>query len=270
MQPTLSSVQPPPDALQLASQVLSRGPFRTILFSGLTAVLIYLRDPRFFTSPRFWAEEGSLHFAYSYSHGWLQALFNPQVGYLNFWPNLATLLATTVPLQSAPLITTLLAFAAQLLPVVLILTSRSTLWMGWWRKALGVGVVLFFPLTTEVWLNTINSFTYLAAAAFLILLEQPPDAGIRRWMNCVLLVVCGLTGTLACFLAPIFAYLAITERSTERRWQTLILSACAVVQAVLIFNFKFSAWGNIDQRFGVIGPTALGAALSDPKPGPVW
>lgn len=238
------------------------------LFSGdrpayLLVLLVissnYLRDPRYLLQPRFWAEEGSLHFAYSYSHTWLQALFNPQVGYLNFWPNLATLLATLPPLEVAPLVTTLLAFAVQMLPVLLVLFSRSPLWQGWVRKCLGVAVVLFAPLTTEVWLNTINSYVYLAVAAFFILLEETPQGQARRWVYRGLLALSGLTGTLACFLTPLFFYRAWRERQAERGGQALILAACAMLQVGLIFSIH--SYGNVGQRFTLIGLTTVGSAV---------
>jgi len=107
---------------------------KTIINILCAILLIVIRDVRYFTNPRFWAEEGTLHFAYSYNHPWYQALIHPQVGYLNFYPNLATVLATLVPLEFAPLVTTLAALLVQLIPIVIILLSSSMLWKGWLRK----------------------------------------------------------------------------------------------------------------------------------------
>jgi hypothetical protein len=226
---------------------------------ALSIGLIVLRDPRYFTQPRFWAEEGMLHFAFSYNHGGLAALFQPQMGYLNFWPNLATLLATLAPLQTAPLVTTLMALAVQLLLVALIFWSRSPLWQGWWRKALGAAVVLFVPLTAEVWLNSVNSYTYFAVIAFLLLIEDPPTGRIRQWLYRILLVLSGLTGTLACFLTLLFFVQAWAEKKAERVRQALILAACSLVQIWLILGFRGA--GSFSQRFKPVGLTMLGGTV---------
>jgi hypothetical protein len=220
---------------------------------------VFLRDPRYFLQPRFWAEEGSLHFAYSFSHSVLQALFHPQLGYLNFWPNLATILATIVPLDFAPRVTTLMAFIVQMLPVGLILFSRSPVWQGWVRKAIGAAVVLFVPMTTEAWLNTINSFSYWGLVAFLILLEEIPRTQVRLWVYRMLLVMAGLTGTYACFLTPLFIYQAWDEKKPERWRQMLILLVCSAVQIILILSYQGK--DDISQRFTILGFSTLGSIL---------
>jgi hypothetical protein len=231
----------------------------SLLGLACIAALIYLRDPRYFTQPRFWAEEGMLHFAFSYNHGGLAALFQPQIGYLNFWPNLATLLANLAPLESAPLVTTLMALLVQLLPVALIFWSRSPLWQGWWRKALGAAICLFVALTNEVWLNTVNSFTFFAVIVFLILVEAAPASRPRQWIYRLILVFGGLTGTMACFLTPLFFVQAWLEKKGERLLQASILTADCLVQIGIIFSIHAS--GSIGQRFQPIGLTTLGNTI---------
>jgi len=232
---------------------------KTIINILCAILLIVIRDVRYFTNPRFWAEEGTLHFAYSYNHPWYQALIHPQVGYLNFYPNLATVLATLVPLEFAPLVTTLAALLVQLIPIVIILLSSSMLWKGWLRKIIGSAIVLFVPLTNEVWLNTINSFTYFAAIAFLILLEDIPQSSFKRWLFRILLIFAGLSGVLACSLIPLFFILAWLDKSRERWLQTALLSICAVIQLIMIFSFR--GRGDISQRFFWIGFSTLGATF---------
>lgn len=227
--------------------------------TALVVLFTVFRDTRFFTQPRFWAEEGTLHFAYSYSHGWLQALFQPQIGYLNFWPNLATLLATLPPLEMAPLVTTLMALIVQLVPVALILWSKSPLWNSWIRKIVGVAVVVFSPLTTEVWLNSVNSYTYFAAITFLLLIEEIPQQRTRQWVYRVLLLLGGLSGTQSCFLIPFFIFRAFMDKQIERWRQVAILSACAAVQLFMIFSYHSSQ--SFEERFHPVGLAALGTTL---------
>jgi hypothetical protein len=229
------------------------------LLSLLAILIMYFRNTRYFFEPRFWAEEGTVHFVFSYSHNWFLALFQPQVGYLNFWPNISTLLATLPPLKDAPLVTTITAMIVQIIPILIILWSKSSVWTNWYRKLLGISTFLFLPLTNEVWLNTINSFTYFAVIIFLILLEESPENPVRRWLYRTLLILGGLTGTLSCFLIPLFLFKAIDEKKKERLVQTLLLIACAIVQVYLIYTFQDQ--GNINQRFHIVGFSTLGVTI---------
>jgi hypothetical protein len=253
----LSIISLKKEILSPLNRILSRNTIAWLVLI-LVAILVFIREPRYFLQPRFWAEEGTLHFAFSYSHPWFVALFQPQVGYLNFWPNLATLLSTLVALENAPLITTLMALLVQLILVALILWSKSPLWDNWARKLPGVAIVLFVPLTTEVWLNSVTSYTFLAVVTFFILLVEPP-AQIQRWFYRFLLVIGGLTGTLSCFLIPLFAYRAWAERDRERWLQLILLTVCAILQGILIINYKST--GSLGQRFHLLGLSTLGMTL---------
>jgi len=230
--------------------------FLVVIFAFL---ITYFRYPRYFLQPRFWAEEGSRHFAFSFSHNWLIALFHPQIGYLNFWPNLATLLATIPPLEFAPLVTTLMAMLVMLIPIVLILWSESPFWKGWFCKLVGILVFMFIPLSQEVWLNTINSYNYFVIITFLILLEDPPTAQTRRWIYRSLLLLAGLTGTLSCFLIPLFIFQWYKEKNRERLLQLFLLLICAAIQVFLIFSY--SGNGDVGQRFYPVGFATFGATI---------
>jgi hypothetical protein len=238
--------------------------YKSYLFAlmviSLVLLLTYARNPRYLWEPRFWAEEGTLHFAYSYAHPWYLALFAPQSGYLNFWPNFTTLIATIPPLEYAPLVTTVLALLIQLVPIFIILSSRSPLWNHWLRKLCGIGVILFVPLTNEVWLNSVNSYNYFAVITFLILIEEPIQGPLRKWLFRLLLIVGGLTGTLSCFLIPLFFLQALVEgKNKERFIQTFLLIVCAAVHLYLIFSYQ--AAGSIGDRFHIIGFSTIGAIM---------
>lgn len=232
----------------------------SLVFLALSLLVMVLREPRYFTLPRFWAEEGTLHFAAAFSMPWHQTLFLPQFGYLNFWPNLAGILANLVPLEQAPLVTTLMALAVQLTPIVLILWSRLPIWKGWLFRLLGVAVYLFAALSWETWLNTTCSYTFFALITFLILLEETPARPARRWIYRALLLLAGLSGTLSCFLMPFFAARAFFEKDRERWLQTAILTLCVLLHMLIIFSY--SARGNIGDRFHFIGFATLGATVA--------
>ena len=93
--------------------------WRKWLLFTIGAASIVLRCPRLFFEPRFWAEEGSVFFAYAFKHSALSALTRPDGGNYDLPRNLASILAVNLaPLEWAPLVTTLFAFGIQLIPLV--------------------------------------------------------------------------------------------------------------------------------------------------------
>jgi hypothetical protein len=208
--------------------------FLSILFGYL--IIIVLRDPRFFISPRFWAEEGTYHFANSYTLPWLQALIIPVQGYLNFWPNLSTLIASrVVPLEEAPLVTTLMAFLVQAALGAWIVTTSGSFGSKLYQKIAMLLIILFVPLTGEMWLNTINSMEVFCVLTFLILIEPTPKKTLRGIFGYILILLGGLTGLYSLLLTPFFFIKAWIEKSRARLAQGLILVVCGLIQAFLIF-----------------------------------
>lgn len=190
--------------------------------------------------PRFWAEEGFQHFAsaYCFAHtaSWYRSLTPAFQGYFTLWPNLAaTVAAHVVPLERAPLVTTLFALAVQLAPVAIILWSSSAFGSPA-RKALGIACVLFAPLSGESWLNTVNSQFHLSLVTFLLILEGTEGGPTRRWVRRILLAVSGLTGPVSCFLTPLLLVRAGSERTRERLVQASILSICSLAQLVVVMQ----------------------------------
>jgi len=209
-----------------------------VLALAASAALVVARGPMLLTRPRFWAEEGFLHFAaaYCFAHtaAWYQSLLPTFQGYFTLWPNLAaTVAANLAPLERAPLVTTLFALAVQLAPVAIILWSSSA-FASPVRKVLGVACVLFAPLSGEVWLNTVTSQFHLALVTFLLILEESGRSRARRWLARSLLAIAGLTGPVSCFLTPLLVARAASERTRERFVQAGILAACALAQLAVV------------------------------------
>ena len=76
-------------------------------FAVLTVVAA-TRAPHVLLNGRFWAEEGTIHFAHAFAEGGIGGLtfIDQRAGYLNIVPNVGTWLASLVPLSVAPLVTT--------------------------------------------------------------------------------------------------------------------------------------------------------------------
>lgn len=198
-------------------------------------LIMYFREPTFLLEPRLWAEEGSRYFSYAYGYPWHQSLRHVQIGYLALWPNFAsTVAANLVPLSHVPLVTTLFAFIVQLIPIAIILWGQSDLWHSATTRIVGVLVVLFTPLSGEIWLNTANSQFYFSLIAFLILNENTDISPTRKWCYRILLVFSGLTGTVACLLSPLFILRSWLEKERERVVQASILLVCSIMQILVL------------------------------------
>ena len=234
------------------------------------AVLMVARAPVYVTAPSFWAEEGTLLFAFAWNHTFAAALAYRPAGYLLLYATTATAIAAQlvraglVALEHAPRVTVLCALAMQLVPVALIAWSRAPFWDGILRRTAGVAIVLFGALTDEVWLNTINCQPWLTIATALLLLE-PQAPG---W-TCALVALAGLSAPVACTLLPLFAWRAFRVRTRVAVAHAVVLATAAVVQIACVA----SAWDPSMERrtagldLGVFAVTIWARAIVVPTLG---
>ncbi len=223
---------------------------RALLLAGFV-FLMWLRAPSLLIHPRFWAEEGTTWFQYAYTHSVMQGLFFlfPLSGYLNFMANiggvLSSLTARFLKIEYAPLATTLAAFLVQGLAIAIILYGKSRLFSSRWRAVSGCLIVLFAPTSVpEVWLNTINSMSYLGLIALLLLFEDP--SAWRPWVKWAarsILALCGLSAAYSIALLPLFLLSFFRHRERERKVQCFILAVCLLVQIGCLSFTKFVGGG---------------------------
>jgi len=218
------------------------GLMRYFALAGVLLVM-FLRAPSFFLTPRIWAEEGVFYFsnAYHYAHTalWYRGIFYILGGYLNLWTGMATTAAANlVSVENAPYVTAFFATVAQLIPAAIILWSSSSFWRQPIRKVAGILILLFTPLSGEIWITTTQSQVFFTLATFLLLLEDTPTTAVRRLCYRTLLVLGGLTGPGSCILTPMFLIEAYRGKHRERIIQAGLLTACALIQAVLMYFFS--------------------------------
>jgi hypothetical protein len=227
---------------------------------------MYARQPAFFSEPRFWAEEGKVFFARAWTTPWADMLVTAPFLYLSLYTNLAvTLAATVVPLEWAPLVTTLAALLAQTAPLVFLAVAMAPEWRGE-RRYVAMAIVLFASLSDEIWLTTLHSHYYLALVAFLILLEPSDVSRGRAIVYAALTGFAGLSGPVACFLVPLFAWKAYRSRSRVDLWQLGALSAATLVQvAVTLAHLlaRHRSLGELLTRGPRAGPPVPGIGFAD-------
>jgi hypothetical protein len=121
--------------------------FFLALFLIFGAILAW-RAPRLLLAPRFWAEEGSVYFKFAYEHSFLRALFFVywEAGYLYLLVNVVTAIAAhLLPLEYAPFATVYTALVIQLVPFLIILYGKSSVFTSIRKKITACLVFLFLP-----------------------------------------------------------------------------------------------------------------------------
>lgn len=234
----------------------------TCVVVWFAAVLaIALRAPALWSHPRFWAEEGAIYFADAFNLPWYDSLFAPHFGYYLLFANGTALVAARLaPLEHAPLVTLIAALAVQALPVALILFSRAPLWRSWASALTGVVIVIFVPMSIELWLNTINSQFFLSLCTFLVLLEEEPsDTPGRRFAHRAVLLLGGLTGAVSCFLMPLFVLRYWLHRHREHLVQAALMAVCTLLQLLALWSLADDP--SVTRRFSALDLPTLGALL---------
>ncbi|HEY8153982.1 MAG TPA: hypothetical protein VII72_07635 [Myxococcota bacterium] len=227
------------------------------------ALLLILRAPRIWPG-RFWAEEGTVFFSAAWSDGLLKSLLLPRGGYYMAVTSFATTLAArAVPLEHAPLVTTGIAAAIQLLPAWLLVTVRIDALPDSLSRAIALALLLVALPSEEIWLSSTNSSHFLGVAAGILLIARPA-ASRARLFHLGLLVLAGLSGIDANLLAPFFWLRAYQERSRERLEQAAALSACALLQALVVLispHYGFAPVGIEGARSPGLEPQILAHAV---------
>jgi len=145
------------------------------------------------------------------------------------------------------LVTTYLSLLAQMLPVIVVLAYRAQLGLSKIHVLAWIVILAGLPQGNEVWANTINLHFHFALLAAIIA-ALPPQTGWQKHPLRGALLVSGLSGIPANFLAPVFLLLALKEKHPERWVQFAILAATAALQIGLLL-LSDSRLGNRTYEF---------------------
>lgn len=208
----------------------------------LAAFFTFARAPGLLLEPRLFAEEASVYLVYSRHSSILSTLFliptaDGPAGYMMFFTNLVMAAAKTLPLELVPRLTSVAAFLVQLLPIGVVLFSRSACWPTA-RLRVGAALVLTFSpaLDPEVWLTTLHAPIFLALAATAILVAESPASRLGRWAARAILGLGAATGAYTTLLLPVFLLRAYQSRHREHYVQLGWVAVPALLQG---FSFVF-------------------------------
>lgn len=208
-------------------------------FFGTLALYIALSLVKmryYFEDGRFWAEEGTRFVRGIYGLDLLDAIFWIYHGHLEMVTNLVVYVSSLTSFERAPLVTTYLSLLVQALPVMVVIAYRAQLKLSKWSVLAWVVILVGIPQGNEVWANSINLHFHLALLVAIIA-AIPPQHGWQRHPLRGAILVSGLSGIPANFLAPVFFWLAVKEKDTERWVLFGILAATTALQiSLLLFS----------------------------------
>jgi hypothetical protein len=206
-------------------------PWQHAAVSLFAFAVVISRRPDAIFHAQFYAEDGHFWFAEAYNLGWWPALFHTFGGYFQPLPRLVAALALLAPLSVVPLFFNLVAIFFRVLPVNLLLASRSSAWGTLQFRLLFAAVYLVLPNCTEVSYGLTNAQWPLALIAFLLLVAPVPQSTPERFFDILLFLLCGVTGPFSIFLLPIAIFLAWKRRENWRRIPVVIFTVTCIVQS---------------------------------------
>lgn len=210
-------------------------PYVFIAIIFLAFIILVLRRPDALFNPQFWAEDGVIWYADAYRLGGIHSLLLSYAGYCNFAARLVAALVQSFPLAWAPFIFNLVAIAIQILPAILISSSRfATLIPNFRIRLLFAFAYLVLPIPPEIHANLTNSQWHLAVLAYLILAARSSNyLGWKIFDLCAILFS-SLSGPYSFFLTPIAGCLALRRRN---QWSIILFIAMlagAGVQLIIV------------------------------------
>jgi hypothetical protein len=206
-------------------------PWQYIAILIFACSIVIARRPDAVSHAQFYTEDGKVWFSDAYNLGWGTALFRAYHGCFEFLPRLGAALSLLVPFAVAPLVLNLIAIALQAIPVLILLSPRSSAWGRLRFRIFLAAMYLALPNCGEINAGIACSMWVLALIAFLLLVaSQPRNVGVRL-LDLSLLLLCGLTGPFCILLLPIALFLLWTRRSHWQWAAVVVLSITCLVQA---------------------------------------
>ena len=234
--------------------ILSLNKNLKIILLFVILLLIFCRSPYILLNGRFLAEEGSFWFRNSYLYGPISGI--TQIfwgsGYFNLWANIASVFASFVPLNYAPLVTVYFAFLVKLYLFVFIVFSKSEFIITNLDKTLISLIVLLSPcMVAEVWLNTLTSQVYFTILTILIYFQKYIPNNFFSKFSPVIIFVSGLSSILPNTLLPFFIYKYLKSKLKYDLYNLFLLSLTSIIQSYIFIFAKISnlEWVGQNERF---------------------
>jgi hypothetical protein len=198
-------------------------------------VLLACRQPDILSNPQFLAEDGALWYARAHNDGVVAVLTIVYAGYLQLLASATAAVACALPLRWAPALFVLVAVAAEILPVLMLVSDRCSEIAPLRTRLLLALLYLALPNTSGLVGVATYAYWPLSLAAFLVLVAREPAGLAGRLFDAAVLATTGVSGPLGMLLLPIAAAEWLRRRGRREAIALAILAATSAIQlAVLI------------------------------------
>ena len=206
-----------------------------LLLGALLAALLLLRRPGSLLHPQFWAEDGTLFFQEAFNQGFWSTILQPASGYLHSFPRLVAGFSLLFPMEQAPLVFNLAAFAIQLIPALYLLSPRmASVIPSFSSQAAAALVYIALPASYETHVNLTNSHWHLALMAVCILVAQPATEPRFRALETFMVALFSLTGPFSILFLPLLAprllWVVKGARPIRSQIVSVVIAAGALIQ----------------------------------------
>lgn len=201
------------------------GALQTIIIIAY-GVFSILRAPKIFAG-RLRAEEGVYYGLFQYGTAF-KNLFLTGPGYPIVLTNASVLLAGLFPVQYAPLVTTAIGFAVQILLVALLVLWHERIGLNLVTSALIAAALIVIPHSAELYAST-TKLQWLAAMIDVVILIDLGVGSAR--LSCGILFVGALSGIAPALLLPAFLLKWWLDRSRV----SIAQFACLAAPSAAIF-----------------------------------
>lgn len=186
--------------------------------------------------PQFWAEDGAVWYANAYNDGAVRSIFFLEGGYLQLSSRIPACLAQLMPLSWGPLFFNSLAIIIQVLPILLLASSRFHDIMPSLKTRMLFGFIyLALPNSEEIHANITSAQWHLALVAIMIVLCRPSDTPWWRVFDIVTVFLSALSGPFCLSLVPVALVKWWIDRNNWRFVLFCIICACALIQGGCIY-----------------------------------
>ncbi len=211
------------------------------------AVITVWRFPLFFSSPRFWAEEGVVVFGLTIRDG-LWAYYTYNIGYISLLLNVTAAFLSIMNIYYAPFVTLTISFLFQMIVISIVAFGNSDFWNTYQKKLIVCASLLTLP-QAEVWLTTACLQYWMCIGVFLIFLEnvEKLKKSKKIWYRTLLGIGC-LNGITPCFFLPLYIIRAFRSRITEHRIQAAIVLSCSALQGTSVLYSVFTHNSHLAMR----------------------
>ena len=209
-------------------------PWTPLFFVACFLLLAFAKTPDLFLNPRFWAEEGRDFFPALRDGSLLNDLMYITKGSYQVLTNLAVFIATRVPLEYAPAVTTYIALLLHTIVAFQIGLSVRALQIPIAAGLMMIVAWAFLPQTYEVWLTATNIQWVTGVSVLLLFFLPGPVIERHTRLAIVWALICGFSGVPATITAPVFFARAILQRSRPLTYVSVALFLCAAIQLAVI------------------------------------